>query len=104
MFNLTFMDILFIFLLFLMLEHLFEKFLLFLTTKAAIKQAGILGVTKDEILKEVTNIVNGVTNAMQEKILTDMDKKIKEEVIKLVDAENKNIALSVTKKRTKKTE
>lgn len=102
MFELSLLDILFIFILFLMIEHLFRQFLLFMTTRAAVKQAGIIGSTKEEILKQTTAIVNEVTSKIQETILTKVDTKIKEEVIKIVDAENKNVVLTLSKDKSKK--
>ncbi len=101
MFGLDGWDIILLFVLFLMLEHLIEKVLLFFTAKAAIKQAGILGTTKEEIMKETTKIVNAATEEAQKLILEKAKKVAKDEVIRIVDAENKNIALTLEKNKKK---
>lgn len=102
MFGLNGWDIILLFVLFLMIEHLIEKILLFFTAKAAIKQAGILGTTKVEIMKQTTEIVNAATEEAQKIILEKVKKVAKEEVIKIIDAENKNIALTLEKNKKKK--
>ncbi len=80
------------------IDHIIEKALLFRTTKIAIKHAKILGVSEEEILKKAVDIVNDATTEVQ-KLLLEKAKKMDDEVIKLVDAENKNIKLIISENK-----
>lgn len=98
-------DILAIILGVILIENIIKNILLFITTKEAIKRAGIIGSTKQEILKQTTDLVKTITKEMQIELLAYVKETTKSEVIRLIDAENKNIALTLEptkKKRLKK--
>lgn len=97
--NITIYDVLFIFMLYLMVAHLVEKFLLYLTAKKAIKQAGIIGSTKEQILEETTAIINKSIEEAQKIMLKDIDARINSEVIRIIDAENEDVVLQLNKKK-----
>ena len=83
------------------ITSIIDKILLYKTTSNAIKKANMLGVTKDEILKQTVELVNSKTAEVQQLLLNKVN-KIEDDVLKLVDIENKNVVLTVTKTEDKK--
>lgn len=84
--------------------EIIEKICMSIVAARAVKQAGIIGKSEDEIYKEVDRIIEAATEHTVKELskkFEKLNKDTKDEIVKIVDAESKKFALAVEKKNKK---